>query len=66
MNKQFVHISGITCDACIKLVTRRFMKLPGVLSARVMLDGTAFVEAGREIGKEEFIQSLEGLPYNVI
>lgn len=56
----------MTCDACVKLVIRRFMRLLGVVSARVTLDGLAHVEASRVIGKEEFIKSLEGLPYNVI
>lgn len=66
MNNQTIRISGMTCDACVKLVIRRFMKIPGATSARVMLDGTAHVEASRLIGKEEFMRALEGLPYNVI
>jgi len=66
MNEQVIAISGMTCDACIKLVIRRFMKISGVISTRVTLDGAAHVEASRVIGKEELIHSLEGLPYKVI
>lgn len=66
MNKQSITISGMTCDACAKLIIRRFMKVPDVLSVRVTLDGQAHVEASREIEKEEFTRALEGLPYNII
>lgn len=66
MNKQTITLSGLTCDACIKLVIRSFMKISGVQSTRVTLDGTAHVEASRQIAKEEFMRALEGLPYNVI
>lgn len=66
MNKQSITLSGLTCDACVKLVTSRFMKITGIKATRVMLDGTAHVEASRQIDKEEFMKVLEGLPYKVL
>ena len=66
MNKQTITLTGLTCDACVKIIIRKFMKIMGVKVTRVMLDGTAHVEASRVIDKDEYVHSLEGLPYKVL
>lgn len=63
---QTITLKGLTCDACIKLIIKKFMKIPGVTTTRVMLDGLAHVEANRAIEAQEYKQILTGLPYEVV
>ncbi len=63
---QIITLKGLTCDACIKLIIKKFMKIPGVISTRVTLDGVAHVEANRAIESNEYKQVLTGLPYEVV
>lgn len=65
MTNQLVVLTGLTCDACTRLIVRKFMRIPGVVSTRVELNGHAIVQADREITGEEFAQSLTGLPYQI-
>ncbi len=63
---QTITLKGLTCDACIKLIIRKFMKIPGIVSTRVTLDGLAHVETNRSIETYEYKQVLTGLPYEVV
>lgn len=63
---QTIMLKGLMCDACVKLITRKFMKIPDVASTRVTLDGKACVETSRAIEINEYKQILTGLPYQVI
>ncbi|MEK7166635.1 MAG: heavy metal-associated domain-containing protein [Patescibacteria group bacterium] len=63
---QTITLKGLTCDACVKLIIKKFMKIPGVTSTRVTLDGLAQVEANRKVDPKEFKQVLTGLPYEIV
>ncbi len=63
---QTITLKGLTCDACVKLITRKFMRIPGVSSTKVTLDGLAHVEANRTIEANEYKQVLTGLPYQIV
>lgn len=54
MNNQTFTISGMTCDACTKLTTKRIKKINGVLDANVDLQTkTANVQAERPISVDD-------------
>lgn len=54
MTSQTFTISGMTCEACTKLTTKRIKNINGVLDARVDLETkTANVEAERPITAQE-------------
>ena len=63
---QTITLKGLTCDACVKLIIKKFMKIPDVHSTRVTLDGIAHVEASRTIPANEYKRVLTGLPYEVV
>ena len=63
---QTITLKGLTCVACVKLIIRKFMKIPGVTTTRVTLDGLAHVETDRAIETYEYKQILSGLPYEVL
>ncbi len=63
---QTITLKGLTCDVCVKLIIKKFMRIPGVASTRVTLDGLAHVEASRTIPANEYKQVLTGLPYQVV
>ena len=54
MTSQTFTISGMTCEACAKLTTKRIKNINGVLDAQVDLETkTANVEAERPITTQE-------------
>lgn len=63
---QTITLKGLTCDACVKLIIKKFMRIPGVTTTRVTLDGLAHVEADRAVDAKEYKQVLTGLPYEVV
>lgn len=63
---QTITLKGLTCDACVKLIIKKFMRIPGVTTTRVTLDGIAHVEADRTVDLNEYKQILIGLPYEVV
>ncbi len=64
---QKLQISGITCDACIKLITRRFSKIVGV-SQVVAVDKSGMVQIDVEsaLPATVYAQALSGTPYTVV
>lgn len=58
-------ISGITCEACLKLIKRRVGTISGVNDINVDLQGTTKVSADRKIDLSEITKVLEGTDYQV-
>ena len=56
-------ISGITCEACVKLISRRVLTITGVKNIKVSLTGEADVFADRKINSDEIIKVLQGTDY---
>ncbi|OGG03838.1 hypothetical protein A2W14_04825 [Candidatus Gottesmanbacteria bacterium RBG_16_37_8] len=58
-------VSGITCEACLKLIKRRVGVIAGVKDINVSLSGNASVIADRTIEIIEITKALEGTDYKV-
>lgn len=57
-------ISGLTCDACVKLSAKRIGRIPGVSAVQVDQDsGQASLVATREVTLAEINESLKGTEY---
>jgi copper chaperone CopZ len=63
---QTIKLTGLTCGACQKLITKRIMKIEGVNQVRVELNGKTEIEAERNIEKSEIQKVLEGTQYKVV
>ncbi|PIZ99070.1 MAG: hypothetical protein COX77_02645 [Candidatus Komeilibacteria bacterium CG_4_10_14_0_2_um_filter_37_10] len=60
-------IQGMTCEACVKLITLKLNKLMGVQEIKIYLaSGQTTVTAEREIDLLEIKQILGGTNYLVI
>lgn len=67
MNKINFKLSGLTCDACSKLVSNRFGKIPGVTAVSIdRTTGQAEVISEAAIERKVFDQSLEGTEYSIV
>ena len=58
-------VTGITCEACIKLIKRRVITIAGVKDFNVTLTGEASVIADRTIDISEITKVLVGTDYKV-
>lgn len=58
MSKINFKITDLTCDACIKLSSLSLKKIPGVKNVEVKSNGSASIEADKEITNEEIIAAL--------
>lgn len=66
MNEQTIKISGITCGACIKLITKMLSRMEGVKNViSVDQQGIAKVSVATRCTKEAYAQALAGTPYIV-
>lgn len=65
-NMQTIQLSGLTCSACQKLITKRIMKIAGVKKVNVQLNGKTEIDAERNIPNEEIIKALEDTNYKII
>lgn len=63
---QTIKLSGLTCRACQKLITKRILKISGVKNVEVELNGKTQIEADRNISQEEITQVLKGTEYKII
>lgn len=63
---QTIQITGLTCAACQKLITKRIMKIAGVDSVSVELSGNTDIVAVRAIANEEITKVLEGTQYKIV
>lgn len=65
MNNTY-HVSGITCDACVKLITLKVKKLAGVSDVIVDRNENRIdVIASRAINIDELQKSLAGTDYKI-
>lgn len=55
----------MTCGACEKLISKRIMRIDGVIEVAVKLPGSATITASRDISVEEVQKVLEGTHYIV-
>lgn len=60
-NETTLRISGMTCDGCVKNITKKLEELEGVASAKVSLkDSTAIISYdSTKINKQSFIDAIE-------
>ena len=68
MNKFILNIkiSGITCEACIKLIKKKVGKIPGIKDVAIKdNNGETMIVSENEIKTSEIISALHGLPYKV-
>lgn len=60
------NLTGLTCSACQKLISKRVMKIDGVENVDVQLNGNTTIKANRQILAEDLKKVLEGTQYKVI
>lgn len=59
-------LTGMTCEACTRLVQRYIKKLPGVETVEVDLaSGNVSIHANRKVDTNEIKSALEGTQYVV-
>ncbi len=58
-------ISGITCDACVKLINKKISRIVGVRNVEVAKNGETSVESQSEIKIADIANALSGTPYAV-
>lgn len=59
-------ITGMTCDACQKVVQKKLSKVAGVSAVAVdKSSGVASLSATRDIASEEVKKALEGTHYSL-
>lgn len=62
-----LQLSGLTCGACEKVISKRLQKIEGVQEVQVSSqNGVTSITASRPISKDEVITALEGTHYKVI
>lgn len=60
-------LSGLTCEACIKLVRNRINKVPGVYKVSIDLaTGNTRVCSENNLDLEVIARSLEGAHYSIV
>ena len=60
-------LSGLTCGACEKVISKRLQKIDGVQEVHVSSqNGATSITASRPISEDEVILALEGTHYKVI
>jgi copper chaperone CopZ len=57
-------ITNITCEACIKISQAVLRDLPGVTKADIKSDGSATIEADREVDWKEIKNALAEVDKN--
>lgn len=66
MNKISFRLNGLTCGACVKLVSSRFKRIPGVQEVTIDLDtGNTDVLTEAALNLKGIEDSLQGLPYTI-
>ena len=60
-------LMGLTCEACVKLASMRFRKIPGVTEVEVDLSsGETHILSEENIGLEVLEKSLAGTHYSIV
>lgn len=65
MEIENIQLTGITCEACVKLIQRRLQRLPQIKEVVVERSGQTRIVADRAVAAEEIGQALAGTPYQV-
>ena len=65
MNIQNIQLTGLTCEACVKMVQKRLWRLPKVHNVVVNADGQTQLLAEQEFSPEAIRQALAGTPYQL-
>lgn len=61
-----IKISGITCDACVKLITKRVGKLDGATDIVISQNsGETIINSTNKLNISDIASALSGLPYQV-
>lgn len=66
MAKLNLMLSGLTCEACAKLVQKRIAKIDGVTNSVVSKDGSAEITSEKAITREDVKNALSDTDYGVI
>lgn len=67
MNNIKFKLSGLTCEACVKLVTSRFKKVPGVQEVKINLkSGEANVSSSADLDFGVLEESLKGSEFSIV
>lgn len=67
MNDINFKLSGLTCEACIRLATNRIKKVPGVHNVTIDLaTGDTTVCSEADLDLEILAKSLEGTHYSIV
>lgn len=62
-----VQLSGLTCGACEKVISKRLQKIEGVQEVHVTVqNGATSITATRPISTDEVTLALEGTHYKII
>lgn len=62
-----LQLSGLTCGACEKVITKRLQVIEGVEKVQVSAEnGQASIIASRPISTDEVTEALQGTHYAVI
>jgi len=65
--KTIFSLSGLTCGACEKVISKRLQKIEGVQGVQVSLqNGATSITASRPISIDEVTQALHDTHYKVI
>jgi copper chaperone CopZ len=66
MNTLNIKVAGMTCEACVKLVSRRFLKVPGVSDVKIDLaSGAAIVSGDANLNVAALAESLVGTEFSI-
>ena len=61
-----LNISGITCEACIKLIKKKVGKIIGVKDVTIKdNNGETMIESENELKTSDIVTALKSLPYKV-
>ncbi|MEI7451585.1 MAG: heavy metal-associated domain-containing protein [Candidatus Falkowbacteria bacterium] len=66
MNNLNIKVAGMTCEACAKIVSRRFSKVPGVTDIKIDLaSGDALVSGDANLSVAALSESLLGTEFSI-
>lgn len=65
MKKESFQLTGISCGACVQLISKRIKKIEGVYTVTVNKDGRTEVISQCGIGRNYLIQALSDTDYEV-
>lgn len=67
MNDIKLKLAGLTCEACVKLVSNRFKKIPGVRDVDInLINGETKVSSETNIDLAILENSLAGTHYSIV